>query len=117
MIIRRGNVAPADYSHALTGGSFRPVLVVQADAYNERLTNTVVAQITRTLKRADDPAHLLIDVSTPEGKQTGLLHNSVISCYNLNTINTQRIHRVIGLLSEEMMRKIDACLKAALALR
>lgn len=116
MNLRRGNIALADYSHALTGKSFRPVLVVQADTYNQSLTNTVVAQITRTLKRADDPAHLFIDVSTPEGKQTGLLHNSVVSCYNLNTVSAQRIHRVIGMLSADMMRKIDACLKAAIGL-
>ena len=62
MNIRRGDIALADYSHALTGESFRPVLVVQADAYNERLTNTVVAQIIRTLKRK--PSSGTIHVST-----------------------------------------------------
>lgn len=116
MNIRRGDIVLADYSHALTGESFRPVLVLQADRYNRSLANTVVAQITRTLKRADDPAHLFIDISTTEGKQTGLLHNSVVSCYNLNTVNGQRIRRIIGALSEEMMRQIDACLKEALGL-
>ncbi len=116
MNIRRGDVILADYSHSLTGQSFRPVLIVQADGYNRSLTNTVVAQITRTLKRADDPAHLFIDVSTPEGRQTGLLHNSVVSCYNLNTVNAQRLHKAIGKISPEMMQKIEACLKAALAL-
>jgi mRNA interferase MazF len=116
MNIRRGDVVLADYSHSLTGQSFRPVLVVQSDGYNRSLTNTVVAQITRTLKRADDPAHLFIDVSTPEGRQTGLLHNSVISCYNLNTVSAQRVHKVIGKIPSETMQKVDACLKAALAL-
>jgi len=116
MNVRRGDVLLADYSHALTGASIRPVLVVQADPYNRRITNTVVAQITRTLKRADDPAHLFIEVSTPEGEQTGLLHDSVVSCYNLNTLNEQRIKHVIGTLSPEMMRQIDRCLKAALGL-
>ncbi|MGO8747336.1 MAG: type II toxin-antitoxin system PemK/MazF family toxin [Thermoguttaceae bacterium] len=117
MKIRRGDVVLADYSHSLTGDSFRPVLVIQADGYNQSLTNTVVAQITRTLKRADDPAHFFIDVSTPEGKQAGLLHNSVVSCYNLNTVNAQRVHRVVGAVSQGMMQKIDDCLKAALGLR
>ena len=107
--IREGDPIPitppevADYSHSLTGQSLRPVLVVQADGYNRSLVNTVVAQITRTLKRADDPAHLFIDVSTPEGRQTGLLHNSVVSCYNLNTVSSQRVHQVIGKLSHAMM--------------
>ncbi len=116
MNIRRGDVVLADYSHALVGTSLRPVLVVQSDFYNQRLTNTVIAQITSTLKRASEPAHFAIDVSTPEGKQSGLLRNSVVSCYNLNTVNEQRIKRVVGRLSAGMMRQIDACLRVALGL-
>jgi mRNA interferase MazF len=117
MNVRRGDVVLADYSHSLAGESFRPVLVVQADGYNRTLTNTIVSQITRTVKRVDDPAHLFIDVSTPEGRQTGLLHNSVVSCYNLNTVSARRVHRVIGNISQAMMQKIEACLKAALGLQ
>jgi mRNA interferase MazF len=116
MNIRRGDVVLADYSHALVGTSLRPVLVIQSDFYNQRLTNTVVAQITSTLKRAAEPAHLAIDVSSPEGKQSGLLRNSVVSCYNLNTVNEQRIKRVVGRFSVEMMRQVDACLGVALGL-
>ena len=116
MNIRRGDVVLADYSHALVGTSLRPVLVIQSDFYNQRLTNTIVAQITSTLKRASEPAHFAVDVSTPEGRRSGLLRNSVVSCYNLNTINEQRIRRVIGSLSAEMMERIDACLRIALGL-
>jgi mRNA interferase MazF len=116
MNIRRGDVVLADYSHALVGTSLRPVLVIQSDFYNQRLTNTVVAQITSTLKRASESAHFAIDVSTEEGRQSGLLRNSVVSCYNLNTVNEQRIKGVIGALSVEMMRQIDACLRVALGL-
>jgi len=116
MNVRRGEVLLADYSHALTGSSLRPVLVVQSDFYNQRLTNTVVAQITRTLTRASDPAHLSVDISAPEGRETGLLHNSVVSCCNLNTVNEQRIKRVIGRFSQGMMHRIDACLRSALDL-
>jgi len=116
MNIRRGDVVLADYSHALVGTSLRPVLVVQSDFYNQRLTNTVVVQITSTLKRASEPAHFSVDLSTPEGKRSGLLRDSVVSCYNLNTVNEQRIKRVIGRFSAEMMKQIDACLLIALGL-
>lgn len=116
MNVRRGDVILADYPHALSGSSIRPVLVVQADAYNRLLTNTVVAQITRTLKRSSDPAHLYIDISTPDGQATRLLHNSVVSCINLNTLNERHIHRVIGRLPDALMRAIDDCLKAALGI-
>ena len=116
MNIRRGDVVLADYTHALVGTSLRPVLVVQSDYYNQRLTNTIVAQITSTLKRASEPAHFAVDAATTEGRQSGLLRNSVVSCYNLNTINEQRIKRVIGSLSADMMEQIDACLRIALGL-
>jgi len=99
-----------------TGGSRRPVLVVQSDAYNRTIRNTVVAQITTNLRRASDPVHLLIEITTPDGRQTGLLHNSVASCLNLATITDDRIDRVIGRLSAALMQRIDACLKAALGL-
>lgn len=116
MNVQRGDVVLADYSHALSGSSLRPVLVVQSDAYNQHFTNTIVAQITRTLKRATDPAHLYIDISTPDGQRSGLLHNSVVSCNNLNTLHEQRIRRVIGKLSDVTMQQIDDCLKAALGI-
>ena len=75
-----------------------------------------MAQITTNLRRATEPSHLLIGQTTPEGQQAGLLHDSVVSCSNLATVYEDRIERVIGHLSEAVMRRIDACLKVALGL-
>jgi mRNA-degrading endonuclease toxin of MazEF toxin-antitoxin module len=48
MTVQRGDVVLAYYPFASgAGGSRRPVLVVQNDADNARLANTIVAQITR----------------------------------------------------------------------
>jgi mRNA interferase MazF len=111
--VRRGDVVLALYPFAAgRGGSRRPALVVQNDRDNGQLHNTIVAQITTNLRRA----HLLIERTTPEGQQAGLLHDSVVSCSNLATVYEDRIDRVIGHLSEAVMRRIDACLKAALGL-
>lgn len=117
MSVNRGDVALALYPFASgTGGSRRPVLVIQADQYNQRIRNTIVAQITSNITRAADPAHLLIDLSTPDGKKSGLLHTSVVSCLNLVTLTDDRIERVIGKLSDSLMREIDECLRVALEL-
>jgi len=117
MNVKRGDVVLAYYPFASgAGSSRRPVLVVQGDTQNQRLKNTIVVQITSNLKRAKDPAHLLIDVTTPEGAQSGLLHDSLISCINLATIHETRINKVIGSLSAAHMIKINSCLKAALDL-
>src|SRR4051812_42669005 len=65
------------------GGKRRPCLVVQNDAYNQRLDNTIVAQITSNLRAAGEPTHLLVEVNSPEGQQSGLLHDSLVACINL----------------------------------
>jgi mRNA interferase MazF len=113
----RGDVVLAEYPHAAGGASKRPVLVIQSDVYNARIVNTVVAQITSTLVRSNDAAHLLLDVSTVDGKLTGLLRDSIVSCNNLNTIDQRRVQQKIGSRSETLMRQIDTCLKAALGIR
>lgn len=117
MKVQRGDVLLAYYPFAIgTGGSRRPVLVVQNDHDNQRLHNTVVAQITSNLKRAKEPTHLLIEIGTPDGAASGLLHDSVVSCNNLVTIHESKIDKVIGHLPDVLMRQIDDCLKAALGL-
>lgn len=117
MNVRRGDVVLALYPFAAGGGTKkRPVLVVQNDRDNQRLTNTIVVQITSNLRRADEPTHLLIELVTPEGRQSGLLADSVVSCVNLATIHEGRIDRVIGSLPPSLMARVDACLRAALQL-
>ena len=117
MQVRRGDVVLALYPFSAgRGGSLRPALVVQNDHDNEQLHNTIVAQIPTNLRRATAPSHLLIELTTPEGQQAGLLHDSVVSCNNLATVYEDRIDRVIGHLPEAVMRRIDACLKVALGL-
>lgn len=116
-MLRRGDVALAFYPFASgTGGSRRPVLVVQGDAYNRRTRNVIVAQVTTNLSRAADPAHLLIEVATRDGQASGLLHDSVVSCLNLVTLREDRVERSIGRLSDELMTQVDGCLKAALGI-
>ncbi len=117
MSLRRGDIALAFYPFASgTGGSRRPVLVIQSDVYNQRIRNTIVAQITTNLTRANDPAHLLVDLAAPAGQQSGLLHDSVVSCLNLATLTEDRIDKAIGSLPDAMMAKVSQCLKTALAI-
>lgn len=117
MPVNRGDVVLAYYPFASgTGGSRRPVLVVQNDRDNARMANTIVAQITSNLGRAGEPTQLLIEVATPEGQQSGLLHDSLVSCNNLATIESSRINKVIGSLPPALMQKVNDCLKVALEL-
>jgi hypothetical protein len=91
-------------------------VVVQSDTYTSTVSTVVVAEVTKNLTMKDDPACLLIDVSTPEGKATGLLIDSVVSSLVLDTVYTDTISQVLGSLSPPLLRKFDDCLKVGLGL-
>jgi mRNA-degrading endonuclease toxin of MazEF toxin-antitoxin module len=117
MTVSRGDAVIALFPNADGSGSKpRPALVVQADAYNTRLSNVVVVAVTTNLSHATDPSSLLIDVGTSDGKASGLRRNSVVSCVNVATINSGLIAKKIGRLGPALMQRIDACLRTALGL-
>ena len=117
MNLRRGDVVLAFYPFATgAGAKKRPVLVVQNDRENRRLDNAIVAQITSNTKHSQEPTHLLIEVASGPGKQSGLLADSVISCVNLATVHESRIVRTIGSLPPSIMSEVDLRLKSALDL-
>jgi mRNA interferase MazF len=118
MKVNRGDVVLLDHPFSDRSGSkVRPVLVVQADARNALLTNTIVAMITRNLSRVGtDPTQLLIDISTPDGQRSGLNAISAVTCGNLFTVHEDLVRRKIGELSDALMQQVNDCLKRALEL-
>jgi mRNA interferase MazF len=115
--MKRGDVVLLDYPYSDGSGSkVRPALIVQNDRDNHRLTNTIVALVTKNVARAHETTQLLVDVSTPEGQMSGLQETSAVTCANLFTVAQAKIRRVIGRLSPAMMVRIDGCLKTALEL-
>ena len=115
--MKRGDVVLLDYPYADGSGSkVRPVLIVQNDRDNQRLTNTIVALITKNVSRVHEPTQLLIDMSTPEGQHSGLNQTSAVTSGNLFTVAQTKVHRVVGSLSPTMMTRVNVCLKAALDL-
>jgi mRNA interferase MazF len=117
MPVRRGDVILTFVANVgAPGGKLRPALVVQSDHNNVRLNETIIAAITSNLSRVHEATQLLVDVSTPDGASSGLLHNSAVRCERLHSIPQTDARRVIGRLSTIPMRKIDDCLKVALGL-
>src|SRR2546427_1046777 len=117
MPVSRGDVILAYVPNVGSpGGKMRPALVVQSDHNNARLNETIVAAITSNLSRVHEATQLLIEVATPDGAASGLLYNSAVRCERLHSIPQADVRRVIGNLSDALMRQIDDCLKAALGL-
>lgn len=118
MKVQRGDIVLVDFPYSdQTGRKVRPALVVQADALNQRLDDTILALIPSSQRRRMGAVtQLEIDITTTEGQQTGLRLNSVVQCENLITYDQALILRVLGRLSASAMQQVDVCLKAALGI-
>jgi mRNA interferase MazF len=98
------------------GEKIRPAVVVQSDAENGRLVNTILAMITGNLADVGQPTTVFVDPRTPEGSGSGLNGPSLIKCYNLATVRQRRIVQVIGHLSDALTLQVNQALKTALEL-
>ena len=118
--MKRGEVVIVDWPLFRPAGPRvakpRPALVVQNDKDNGRLTNTILPMITTVTRRSMEPTQLLIDIATPDGKNTGLRQDSVINCANLLTLEQTRVLHMIGSLSASLVQQVNASLKVALEL-
>src|SRR5439155_5452360 len=113
--MNRGDVVLVRFPHPSgLRGKKRPAVIVQSDAYAGTVSTLVVAEVTKNLTMASDPACLLIDTSTPEGRATGLLRDSVVSCLVLVTVYADTVAQLLGTLSPSMTQKLNDCLKVAL---
>ena len=115
--MNRGDVVLVRFPHPSgLRGKKRPAVVVQSDAYAGTVGTLVVAEVTKNLAMARDPACLFVDTSTPEGRATGLIRDSVISGLVLMTVYADAVAQVLGTLSPSMKQKLDGRLKVALGL-
>ena len=111
---KRGDIVlvPFPNSNLLTA-KVRPALVVQADNLQTGLAQVVVAMITSQTFRANHPCRVKVVLTTPAGKQSGLLVASVVMADNLATIELSVILRFIGSLP---MAGVDTALRHTLNL-
>jgi len=87
-------------------GSSRPCVIVSADSLNAILRTVIVCPVTDVahLKRSRAGATY---VFAGEG---GLIKDSLVLSYQVRTITTDRIQRVIGVLTKERMVEVGQSL-------
>lgn len=114
MEILRGEVWWADLNEPRGSepGYRRPLLIVQADAFNRSRLNTVLAVVlTTNLRLVDAPGNVLIPA-----KNSGLPKDSVANVTQLVTVDRNYLDDRVGRLPPRFMSAVDAGLKLVLGL-
>lgn len=114
MVIQRGEVWWADLGEPKGSepGYRRPLLIVQADAFNRsRLQTTIAVVLTSNLGLVEAPGNVLI----PK-RASGLPKDSVANISQLVTIDREVLTERVGKLSGTTMNAVDNGLRLVLTL-
>jgi mRNA interferase MazF len=115
MPFNRGDVVLALFPDSnLRTAKRRPVMIVQADHLSTELPQVIVAMVTSNMHRAGHPSRVAVVRESPEGRQSGLIMDSVIMADNLSTLLEKELDRKLGTLND--MTAVDAALRHTLGL-
>ncbi len=115
MVIRRGEIwwAELPVPRGSEPGYRRPVLVVQADAFNQSRIDTVLAAVIATnLRLGDAPGNVGLDP-----RQSRLPKRSVVNVSQVLTLGKSFLTERVARLSDTVMRDVDAGLRLVLSLK
>lgn len=113
MVVKRGEIYFADLSPVIGSeqGGVRPVVIIQNHIGNKYSPTVIVAAITSQINKAKLPTHVELD-----GKDHGLIKDSVILLEQIRTIDKKRLKEKIGQVNEEMMKKVDEAINISFGL-
>ena len=84
-------------------GYRRPVLVIQADAFNQSAINTVVvATLTTNLDVGNAPGNVFVTAS-----QSGLPKDSVINVSQILTVDKQLLTEFVIMMPARVLNRVD----------
>jgi len=89
----------------------RPALILQNDISNQHSPITIVAALTSQFDSELYPTEVLIN--PPEG---GLSYPSVVLLNQIRSIDRQRLIRRLGLISDQLLDKINSAIQISLGL-
>lgn len=112
-MIKRGQIYYADLSPVKGSeqGGYRPVLIIQNDVGNKYAPTVIVAIITSRSSKADLPTHVWLNA------ECSLPLASMVECEQVRTLDKSRLKDFMGVVSDEVMTKIDKGLKISFGLK
>jgi len=114
VVIHRAEVWWADLGEPAGSepGFRRPVLIVQANAFNRsRIGTTIAVIMTSNLRLLDAPGNVLI-----QAQEADLPRDSVANISQVVTLDRDMLIQRIGCLGDSTMRQVDHGLRLVLAL-
>ena len=111
--IKRGDIFFYDFgdSKGSIQSGKRPVLVVQADNFNQNAPTIIVAAITTVIKKQYMPSHIIL----PD--DTGLKQASMVMLEQIRAVNKEDLTQYVGsLLDEKTWKYINNGLKKVFGL-
>ena len=114
MVVERGDIWWADLREpeGSEPGFRRPVLIVQADAFNRSRLQTVIAVVlTSNLRLVEAPGNVLMPA-----RATGLSKDSVANVSQVITIDRDFLREKAGRLRGQQQKDLDNGLRLVLAL-
>ena len=99
-----------DNSGSVQSGE-RPVLVIQANDYNQNAPTIIVAAVTSVIKKRYLPSHIIL------GEEFGLKKPSMVLLEQIRTVNREDLREYIGTVDDDkLFRQINATLKKTFGL-
>lgn len=83
----------------------RPVIIVSNDANNKVASTVTIVPLTSNIKKVY-PFEVILQM-----QDSGLSKHSKAQCHQIRTISKIRIDKKVGVVSREIMLKIDAAIK------
>ncbi len=114
MVIQRGEIWWADLAEPQGSepGFRRPVLIVQADAFNRsRIATTVAVALTSNLALVEAPGNVLV----PK-RASGLPKDSVANVSQVVTVDREVLTERVGRVPADLMATVDTGLRLVLSL-
>ena len=114
MVVERGQIwwADLDAPEGSEPGFGRPVLVMQADAFNRsRIRTVVVVALASNLRLVDAPGNVLVSA-----KASGLPKDSVANVSQVVTLDKSYLTDLAGRLRGPLLADVEAGLRLVLGL-
>lgn len=114
MSVFRGDIWWADLpeSRGSEPGFRRPIVIIQANSFNQsRIQTVIVAVISSNLRLADAPGNVLLPA-----RASGLPKDSVVNVSQMLTLDRSFLTDSVGKLTGRLLAEIDAGLRLVLHL-